>query len=119
MDVCHLRIEEASLIAWAAEPLMPKTRIFAQHLANGIAAAVEDIDRLIMQFAQNWTLERMASVDRCVLRLGTFELLYDIETPVNVILNEAVEIAKRYSTEDSGKFVNGILDKVKNERKNP
>ena len=61
----------------------------------------------------------MAIVDRNILRLSTFEILHDMDTPISVIIDEAIEIAKAYSTEDSGKFVNGILDKVKTERKTP
>ena len=101
---------------WAAEPLTPKTRDFANHLAAGVQAHLTNIDGLITKYAQNWELHRMAAIDRCVLRLATFELLYDLETPVSVIINEAVEIAKTFSTADSGKFVNGILDKIKQER---
>ena len=74
------------------------------------------IDKIIEKYLHNWTLDRMALVDKNILRLATFELLVFLETPVNVIINEAIEIAKEYSTKDSGRFVNGLLDQIKNVR---
>lgn len=102
---------------WSEKALAPRIQEFAQHLVDGVLAQQEAIDAVIMKYAQNWELTRMAAIDRCVLRLASFELIHDRETPVNVIINEAVEIAKKFSTAQSGKFVNGILDKVKLERK--
>lgn len=90
---------------------------FAHKLTAGAAAHLTDLDEIIIRYAQNWEMKRMAALDRNVLRLGTYELIYETDTPVSVIIDEAVEIAKTYSTGDSGKFVNGILDKIKNERK--
>lgn len=104
--------------AWSEEPLDIKARAFAAHLADGVQQNKEALDRLIEKYAQNWTLARMASIDRCVLRLAAYELVYEPETPINVIINEAVDIAKKFSTSESGKFVNGILDKIKLERIN-
>lgn len=89
---------------------------FAQHLIKGINEKKDEIDHLLTRYAENWELKRMATVDRNVLRLAAFEILTDLETPVSVIIDEAIEIAKTYSTMDSGKFVNGILDKLKQER---
>jgi len=109
-------LEEFPEKAWSDDPLVPKTRVFAQHLAAGVLASLEEIDPLLKKYAENWELGRMAAIDRCILRLATFEILKDTDTPVNVIINEAVEIAKKYSTAESSKFVNGILDKVKLER---
>ncbi len=74
------------------------------------------LDQLIAKYAENWEIGRMAAIDRNVLRLAAFELLNELDTPVSVVIDEAVEIAKTYSTQDSGKFVNGILDKIKAER---
>ncbi len=116
-DICHQKVAELPPAAWSSEPLMPKTNLFALHLAQGVVTSQKSIDALLKKYAENWDLDRMAVIDRCILRIGTFELLNDFETPVNVIINEAVEIAKRYSTAESSKFVNGILDKVKLERK--
>ena len=115
-DLRGARTPGAPPAAWSEAPLDAKTQQFAQHLVDGVQEHLLDIDRLVKKYTENWELGRMATVDRCVLRLATFELLHDLETPVNVIINEAVEIAKKFSTSESGKFVNGILDKVKQER---
>ncbi len=77
------------------------------------------LDGRITHFAQNWDLKRMAVVDRNVLRLAIYEMLYREDIPPVVSINEAVDIAKKFSTEDSGKFVNGILDKIKGELMRP
>lgn len=103
--------------AWSSDPLPEKVLEFARHLAAGVLDRQNILDPLITKYAENWELKRMAVVDRCILRLAAFEILYDLETPVSVIINEAVEIAKTYSTSESGKFVNGILDKIKLERR--
>ncbi len=73
------------------------------------------IDEIIQKFADNWSLSRMASLDRCILRFATSELLFFPEIPVNVTINEAIELAKKFSTERSCEFVNGILDKIQRE----
>jgi len=85
---------------------------FAGGLFDRTLAHLADIDPLIEQAAQNWQLKRMAAVDRAILRMAVCELTYSKETPPKVVLNEAVELAKRYSTAASGSFVNGILDKI-------
>ena len=101
---------------WSSEPLTPKTREFAARLAEGASSHQSDIDPLIIKYAENWDLARMAAIDRCILRLAAYELLHELDTPINVIINEAVEIAKKFSTGESSKFVNGLLDKIKLER---
>lgn len=116
-DICRLEVDKIPDAVLSDEPLALKTREFARHLAAGTVSQWERIDQLITRHAKNWEMKRMATIDRCILRLASFELLADLETPVNVIINEAVEIAKRYSTSDSSKFVNGILDKIKEERR--
>jgi transcription antitermination protein NusB len=82
-----------------------------EQLVRGTRRHVEDIDALIRSVAEHWTLERMATVDRNVLRMAIFELQYT-DTPVGVIINEAVELAKQYSTVESGRFVNGMLGRI-------
>ena len=83
---------------------------FAWTLARGVMKNRDEIDRLIQEQAINWRLERMSPVDRNILRLSLWELMHDADTPANVILNEAVEMAKCYGDEDSPRFMNGILD---------
>lgn len=94
-----------------------KTLEFSLGLAEGIEKNKTEIDAIIKKYTANWEMGRMAVLDRNILRVGTYEILFEIETPISVIIDEAVEIAKIFSTPDSGKFVNGILDKVKQERK--
>jgi transcription antitermination protein NusB len=89
------------------------TRLFADKLIRGVLEHQAELDARIMQHAENWDLHRMAVVDRNILRLAIFEMLHRDDIPPVVSINEAVDIAKKFSTQDSGKFVNGILDKVK------
>ncbi len=95
------------------------TRLFADKLIRGVLQHRADLDKKIQEHAQNWDLHRMAVVDRNILRLAIFEMLYRDDIPPIVSINEAVDVAKKYSTQDSGKFVNGILDKVKGELARP
>ncbi len=88
-------------------------KAFAEPLIRGAIEHQAEIDEKIKLYAKNWDLHRMAVVDRNVLRLAIYEMLYRDDIPPVVSINEAVDIAKRFSTDDSGKFVNGILDKVK------
>jgi transcription antitermination protein NusB len=85
---------------------------FAGVLVRGVVEHRAELDNLIASYAEDWTIERMPVIDRNLLRLGTFELLYLDDVPAAVTINEAVELAKTYSTEDSGRFVNGILGRI-------
>jgi N utilization substance protein B len=98
------------------ECAMPKDKIyrdFTIKLFKGVCDRKEEIDTLIKKYAKNWELNRMAVVDRNIIRLAAYEIIDIPSIPVNVVIDEAVEISKRYSTKDSSKFVNGILDKLK------
>jgi N utilization substance protein B len=97
----------------AAEPLSDELRIFATTLATGVAATVVDIDPMITEAAQNWRLERMNVLDRLILRLAIYEFLHEPETPAKVIINEALELARTFSADDSVRFINGVLDAVR------
>ena len=85
---------------------------WAVELVRGTARELHRIDPLITQHATNWRIERMAVVDRVILRLGVYELLCTPDTPAAVVIDEAVELGKRFGTEDSGAFVNGVLDRI-------
>lgn len=85
---------------------------FVTRLVEGTVGRLPEVDRLLAKYATNWRLDRMAVVDRNILRMGVFELLFDEETPPKVVINEAVELAKRFGAADSGKFVNGVLDSI-------
>ena len=93
----------------------PAVLDFALQLVTGTVEHVEEIDRLIQRHAEHWRLDRMATVDRNLLRLATQEFLYDKETPKTVVINEAIEIARRFSSLESPQFINGILDSIKKE----
>ncbi len=107
------------------EPLPPETaeesatRLFAENLVKGVLERRDALDEQIKKYAQNWDLHRMAVVDRNVLRLAIYEMMHRDDIPPVVSINEAVDIAKRFSTEESGKFVNGILDKIKGDLLRP
>jgi len=90
-----------------------KIPAYLLELVEGVAAHLEELDALIARHSEHWRLERMAAVDRNLLRLAAFELLYQPKIPPKVVINEAVELAKLYGTEDSGAFVNGILDRIR------
>jgi len=100
---------------WDMNEQPEKVREFAGHLFRGTLGRLKEIDRLIQGHTKNWRLSRMAAVDRNVLRLAVFELLSDVKTPDTVVINEALEIAKKFSTNESAQFVNGILDSIKND----
>lgn len=106
------RVEPAAVLA--ALPVRPDP--LAALLVTGVADHLERIDALVGGHAQGWTLERMPVIDRTVLRLGTYELLERDDVPTAVVLDEAVELAKRYGgTDDSGRFVNGVLAAIARE----
>jgi N utilization substance protein B len=94
-------------------------RVFSEPLIRGVLDRQAELDERIKQYAKNWDLHRMAVVDRNILRLAIYEMLYRDDIPPVVSINEAVDIAKKFSTQDSGKFVNGILDRVKGDLMRP
>ncbi len=85
---------------------------FTHRLVSGVATKVLEIDERITKYATNWQIKRMAVIDRNVLRIGVYELLFSPDVPPKVSINEAIELAKKYGDFDSSKFVNGILDKI-------
>jgi transcription antitermination factor NusB len=93
----------------------PGSREYARILVDGTIATLDDVDARITEAARNWKVTRMATVDRCILRIAIFELKECEEIPPKVAINEAIELAKKFSTEQSGAFVNGILDRVYND----
>ena len=118
--------EEKGTATWGestqlAPPTAQETamRLFAEPLIRGAIEHRDAIDELIKKHAVNWDLHRIAAVDRGILRLAIYEMLYRDDIPPIVSINEAVDIAKKFSTQDSGKFVNGLLDKIKSELLRP
>lgn len=111
--------EEYARVFWESHPaIKDEVKKFAVFLTEGLEKNKTRIDSLISKYATNWQLKRMPIVDRNILRLATFELLFADDVPPKVAINEAIEMAKKYGDKDSGKFVNGVLDKInKTERK--
>ena len=99
----------------AEDALPADAREFADGLVRGTTTRIEEIDRLLAAHAQNWRVERMAVLDRLVLRMSTYELLADPQTPAKVVINEAIELARSYSGDEAVGFVNGVLDAVRKE----
>ena len=118
--------EEKGAATWGQPSELPPVtadeaavRLFADPLIQGALEYRDEADEIIKKYAKNWELHRIAAVDRNILRLAIYEMRHRDDIPPIVSINEAVEIAKKFSTQDSGKFVNGILDKVKGELMRP
>lgn len=108
-------IEEALGHFWREGELEVKAIAFASELVLGTLDNLETIDRRLAGSSDNWRLSRMAIIDRNIMRLAVYEFLFTPETPKKVVINEAIEIAKRFGTEDSTQFVNGVLDNIRRE----
>lgn len=104
---------------WELRPATTHVRIFGQRLIEGVVANQEQIDTRIKACTQNYELNRIAAVDRNILRVAVFEMLFCKETPPVVSINEAIEIAKRFGSEESSRFVNGVLDRIRNQLDRP
>lgn len=119
MEVGRTGAFEAIATYWPTrepdEDLEEPLREFANGLVRGTTSRVPEIDTILRAHAQNWRIERMAVIDRLVLRLAVFEMLADPETPARVIINEAIELARMYTGDEAVAFVNGVLDAVRKE----
>ncbi len=116
-EVGRVSMSEVGETFWthgpAASELGDELRGFATTLATGVAGTVAEIDPMITEAAENWRIERMNVLDRLILRLAIYEFLHEPDTPAKVIINEALELARTFSTDDSVRFINGILDAVR------
>ena len=112
-DITREPMERVAGLFWRIRTSTDETRARAEQLAGGAQAAVESIDAAIAGAATNWRLERIAAIDRNILRIGAYELMHEPETPPSVIIDEAVEMAKRFGEADSPSFVNGVLDAIR------
>jgi N utilization substance protein B len=97
---------------WADKECDPEIKEFATDLINGTLSLLDEIDSEIANAAEHWDIERIASVDKNILRFAVYEILYRKDIPLVVTINESIEIAKKYSTSESAAFINGILDKI-------
>ncbi len=96
----------------ASEPDRQASWLYARDIVDGVIDNRDAIDEQITTFAKDWSLQRMPAVDRALLRIGTWEILYNDEVPTAVAIDEAVELAKEFSTDDSGSFVHGVLARI-------
>jgi N utilization substance protein B len=115
LGLCYeLEVRELTADALLEEQPAPPDA-YAALLVRGVQEHHADVDALLRKFSEHWALERMPAVDRAVLRLGAYELGWEPEMPTAVVISEAVELAKQYSTKDSGRFVNGLLSRIAEE----
>jgi N utilization substance protein B len=114
-DITHDSIDQIACTFFEDQEEDQAVGDFARQLVIRTVEHIEKIDELIQRHAEHWRLDRMATVDRNLLRLATQEFLFGKETPKTVVINEAIEIARRYSTQESPQFINGILDSIKKE----
>ena len=104
--------DEVVALYWRNFEGEPEGRAYADQVVQGVAASLADLDAKITAASAHWRIERMARVDRNILRLGTWELVHRVDVPRAVVLDEAVELAKSFGTEESGAFVNGVLNRI-------
>jgi N utilization substance protein B len=113
LDIKKEKLSAAVLRSfWVEYQPDDEVRVFAEEILKGTTKHLAEINKLIHECAKNWSVDRMAAVDRNVLRMAVYEILYRKDIPSSVTINEAIEIAKKYGTDESGSFVNGILDNV-------
>ena len=108
-ELSKTSIDEALTNLFEEEELAEDTREFTKKLAEGVLGKKEDLDRKIKEFSKNWEIDRISMINKAILMLALYELIYEKDTPKAVVINEALELAKRYSDPESAKFINGIL----------
>jgi N utilization substance protein B len=108
-ELSKTSIDEALTNLFGEEELAEDTREFTKKLAEGVLGKKEDLDRKIKEFSKNWEIGRISMINKAILMLALYELIYEKDTPKAVVINEALELAKRYSDPESAKFINGIL----------
>jgi N utilization substance protein B len=111
-DFCETDFRGTCDIYWKEHGVPSEVQEFAMNLIEGVCRNRTEIDSLIEKHSTNWRVDRMPIVDRNILRIAAYELLFERDIAASVILNEAIEIAKRFGTEESGSFVNGVLDPI-------
>lgn len=109
-------LSEVFPLFWLENNVSDEVKVFTEELCSGVYRNLKEIDSVVESHSTNWKVSRMAGVDRNILRLAVYELLYLEGIPSSVTINEAVEIAKKYGTEESSSFINGILDHIAKEK---
>ena len=113
LDITRAKAREVLRAGWAEKMLSAEIRDFTTTLVTGVLEHRDEIDAFIQECSTNWSLERIGMVERNILRFAIYELCFLPDIPPNVTINEAVEVAKKYGTEEAPAFINGILDRVK------
>ena len=111
--------EDAIESFWEANPARPGVKTYTEKLIRGVCEGQDALDDEVASALQHWTPERVGRVERNILRLALYEMRHSHDVPTAVAINEAIEIAKKFSTEESGKFVNGVLDNIRRARRTP
>lgn len=112
VDFLETEPHEVMSSYWETQSAAPEVREFACRIVEGVWRNRVEIDELIQKHSTNWRLERMSAIDRNILRIATYELIFERDIAPSVTLNEAIEVAKRFGTEESGAFINGLLDPI-------
>ncbi len=112
VDVAGSRWEEVRSRFWKLHPSRPAVRAYADQLIEGTLTHIAEIDRRLAGTVEHWSLERVAPVERNVLRIAVYELMWRGDVPAKVVVNEAIDVAKKFADEAAGKFVNGVIDKI-------
>lgn len=114
LDLVRTGVDDAIKAFWKTQEELPSedTRDFSEELVRGAFEHYEEIDRFVEETSSNWRLSRMPVVDRNVLRMAVYEMLYRNDIPTTVTINEAIDVGKKFGSEESGAFINGILDKI-------
>lgn len=112
IEASGVEAEKAIALFWRNFEADPEGRSYAEDIVRGIAGTLAEVDATITAASANWRIERMTRVDRNLLRLGTWELMFRPDVPRAVVLDEAVELAKSYGTDESSAFVNGVLNQI-------
>ncbi len=112
MDICKDDRNDQLELFCSNINIPKKSLAFFKKIVNGVLNANSEIDRIIELYSSNWKIHRMSCVDRNILRIAVYELIYCSDIPAKVIINEAIEVGKKFGTEDSGSFINGVLDTI-------
>jgi N utilization substance protein B len=118
-DFNNIELDMALTEFWNQQSADDASRTFTEKLVRGVREHLTELDQKIQQYAENWDLKRMGAVDRNVMRMGMYEMFYCEDIPPVVSINEAVDIAKSFGSQESGKFVNGILDRARKDLDRP
>ncbi len=114
IEIANLPPEKVLKFEWIDKSIDEEIKIFATELIKGTLEHIDEVDSLIKKYSKNWSFDRISAVDKSILRFSIYSLLYRKDIPPKVVIDEAIEISKKYSTEKAYQFINGVLDGIKN-----